>query len=504
MDRRLIWLVLAGMTGCKGDGGTSPVAGDDDDTKTGCARVTSVETASGALLLHRQLKVALDRDADVWVVCTLQGDPEEEHLWETANPGPEHNMALHGLAAGSTYDCTATPSCEGATPAEFQVETDLPSLDGWDIHRDPTAEMSGAYTLFNDQDSCADGSSRLYIVDPEGRLRWSYVVGNNLVLDLDASYIGNDTIHVGGGWGLFDESAQQRGIFRQVSFSGGVVLERSEPDFGLGFNHHSEILESGEALSLTASADTDGQINWHGVGIELYDPATEAVTWSWSSQQLHDDGTLDTPDSNSPYHANSVTFLDDELGQAAWVSLYVAQEIWRIDRTTGARTHVFGRGGDFTLVDTDGTPLPLSEWPYAQHDPDYTDDNRLVLFDNGVGRPGGSFSRVAEFELDFEALTATLLWSWTRPNWYDPVVGDADYLPNGNVLVANGYHWCLSFTGDRTSIIELDPRTDTEVWSLTHRDKKHSLFRAERYGGCEMFNNGKYCPEIADRIAELR
>jgi hypothetical protein len=450
--------------------------------------------------------VDLDISGDVWVICTMDSDPSEEHLVESASAAKSHELHLYGLAENSDYTCEVRPSCEGALSEGFDIRTqNIGNHDGWTVTRDPIGVMYGTYTLFNDGPACAPNPlNRLFIIDPEGRVRWSYSVGNEFLIDLDASYIGDGVVHVGGGWGLFQESEPHRGVIRQVDLSGNVLLERTSPDFGLGFNHHSEVLDSGEILSLTTSRDTDGNRSWYGVAIEQWDPSTEDVTWSWSSQQLYDNGTFGTQYDDSPWHANSVTLHDDALGAAAWISLYYGQMIWRVDRNTGELTHRFGPGGDFALFDTQGSPLGPSEFPYGQHDPDYTDDNRILLYDNGVDRPGGSFTRVAEYEVDLTANTATLLWTWTEPGWYDPVIGDADYLPNGNVLVTRGHVWCYAFNNGDSGLIELDPVNHRPLWRLDYHSGSNAIFRAERYGGCEMFANGKYCPAVADRIAQLR
>lgn len=486
-----------------GPGGSTTLPSTATGTVAGCAAIASVEVSSGELLLDGILTVELDQSSPVWAVCRNDADPEDALLIESED-AIIHTLNVLGTAAGATYTCTVSPTCAGATSASVTITTpQVQNHDGWTITRGP-GEMSGTWTLFNDGNSCSlNPLHRLFIVDPDGQVRWSYPIGTGYVIDLDSSYIGDGVVHVGGGWGLFDRNAPTRGIERQVDLSGNVLHERALPDFGLGFNHHSEVLASGEHLNLTTSEETDGTRDWDGIAIEVWDPQTQSVTWSWQSQGVYDSGQLPIPTQASPLHANSVTFHDDALGPAAWISLYAAKAIWRVDRNTGALTHRFGADGDFTLVDPSGVELPPAEFAYVQHDPDYTEDGRVLLYDNGDGRPGGSYSRVAEYQLDLVTNTATLLWSWTEPNWYNPVVGDADYLDNGNVLVANGYHWCFSFNGDRSGVIEVDPTTDDVVWRLEYNAAEGSLFRAERYGGCEIFDNAKYCPAVADRIAEL-
>lgn len=504
MLRPLLLVLLACNGGKDRDPGTDPTSGTTSGTPTGTVQplgcLAAASVSDQTLPLDKLVSIELEQRADAWVICTNDADPTDQLLAESPN-ATAHDLHVYGLAANATYTCTVGATCDGS--AELSVTTD-PILDhtGWTVETGP-GEMSGVYTLFNDQPSCTGGLQRLFVIDPDGNTRWSYPVGAEYVLDIDAMVVDGEFVHMGGGWGTFLPNQPNRGVVRQVDWSGNVLLERDTPAFGVGFNHHSEVLPSGEILSLTTSEDTDGVTDWYGVAIEQWDPVTQSVTWSWDSQGAHDDGTLPTPTTISPYHANSVTLHTDSWGDAAYASLYYGRMIWRIDRTTGDLTHQFGLGGDFTLVDPAGNPLPDAEYAYVQHDPEYTDDGRVLLYDNGDGRPGGSYSRVSEYHLDLDTLQATLNWTWTEPNWFDPIVGDADYLDNGNVLVAHGYHWCFSFSGDTSGVIEIDPATDEVVWRMDHVGGLTSLFRAERYGGCDLFANGKYCPAVADRIAEL-
>ena len=369
--------------------------------------------------------------------------------------------------------------------------------------------MTGAYTLFNEQGGCSS-TAEMYvaIVDPDARLRWLYDLGADLILDMDVQMIDHEVMHIGGGWGLFDEGQSNLGLFLDVDLSGNVLLERTAPDFGLGFNHHSEALPDGTYLSITGDHDTNGQRTWNGIGVELWAPG-QGVVWSWDSQALAAAGLVDPPTIldelllPSPYHANASSILVDPLGDALWLSIYGYEELWRIDRSTGERTHVFGQGGDFTLVDTSGNPLPDREYTWVQHGIDYTADGRVLAYDNGVGRPGGGYSRVVEYRLDLTNNVATKLWDWTEPGWYNTVVGDADYLDGGNVLVTQGFSRCAEILpNDVSEIIELRP-PDTVVHRITWPSSNWGVYRSQRYDGCTFLPGTRYCDAAMARSAEL-
>lgn len=454
-------------------------------------------------VLGRRLAVEVARPGPAWAECTSPDDPEEHHLFESRHPVSHHEIAAVGLLAETAYDCSVH-AAGFAEPVSF-VTGSLPDLDPWIV----SGETTG-YTLFNTQDLCNpdEDPSYVLVVDPQGRVRWILDVGTDLVCDLDAQYFPGDPprIHVGGGWASFANGQDNRGVFIDVDLAGDVLLDRTVPDFGKGFNHHSERLPDGTYLSLTAPEEAVGDLEYVGVGVEQWAPS--GLVWTWQSQGLVEGGFEAVAGANSPFTANAVSLVEDSWGPAAWVSIYSRMEMWRIDKVTGERTHVFEHGGEFALFDPAGNPLPPSEFTFSQHHPQWIDgptgpDQRVLLYDNGNNRPGGSYSRVAEYDLDLDARTATLLWTWTEPDWYDPTLGDADRLPDGHVLVAQGFNVKKTpESADRSEIVELVPPDDV-VWRLTMTRPETPLYRADRIDACDIFGNLTFCPRLADRLDAL-
>jgi hypothetical protein len=448
--------------------------------------------------LQGTVEVELSQQGPVWMECTTDADPEEHHLVESTAAASRHELVVRGLLPETWYRCVVWAGASWGEVGLLTPAVPLPALGA-------SGEPSGAYTLFNVQtESYTDGQALLAMVDPQGRLRWWYPVGTHLVLDIDAEVEwdaqGEPFVHMGGGWAHQRDDQPNKGVFRDVDLSGETLLDRSEPDFGVGFNHHSERLDDGSYLSLTFHEEALGDSSWYGVGVEQWD---ERLLWTWSTQTLVEQGVLPVPTQLTPYHPNSVSFVTDAWGEAAWLSLYMTKEIWRIDRLTGERTHVFGATGEFTLTDASGQPLPPEEWPYVQHDPDYQ-GARVLMYDNGAGRPVEEpYSRVVEYELDLDARTAVRLWDWTEPGWYDPVIGDADYLPSGNVLVTQGFNRNRTPDSDDVSeLLELRP-PDEVVWRAPFPSPDWAVFRAQQYDGCALFANARYCEDVAERLAEL-
>ena len=105
--------------------------------------------------------------------------------------------------------------------------------------------------------------------------------------------------------------------------------------------------------------------------------------------------------------------------------------------------------------------------------------------------------------VDGPARTAELAWSWAEFGWYEPNWGDVDELPNGAVLIAMAHSYCLGGNPDhRGSLVEVVPPGDV-AWRLDFLDADDSLYRAQRIDGCTLFANSRFCPAVAERVAEL-
>ncbi len=474
------------------------------DSAAPCPAITGLTAAGGVgQLLELELSAESDRPTRAWALCTADEDPEERHLAESGERALRHRFALYGLAPERAYTCEVSSECAGAPPAAVAYTTPaLPGdVGGYQVSRGD-AESWGSYTLFSEIAPCQDYETtnlHAVIVDASGTVRWLYEIPEAIVSsDVDVRYLGDGLIHIAGGWGTFDTRAPHRGLFRTLDLSGAAIYERAAPTVGVGFNHHSERLESGEYLSLTYALHQDRYV---GVTAEVWDPIAAAVTWSWDSEEVLLSGQVDYP---GFWVANSVSFVEDELGSAMYLSMVTEDALWRVDRDSGALTHVIGYDEGWELVDGAGRPLGPGDWFFFQHDPELR-DGRILMHDNGQDRPGGERTRVAEFAIDLQNRVLTLLWSWSQEGWYNPYLGDADRLDNGNILVATGYIWCAAGRADDvSSLIEIAPESGREAWRLDWPDGTYATYRAERLDGCAIFNNAATCPETAARIEALR
>ncbi|MEZ4238371.1 MAG: aryl-sulfate sulfotransferase [Myxococcota bacterium] len=444
-----------------------------------------------ANVLLRRFDVALAPAADAELRCTAPTEPLEDH--RLAIPGGRATVALLGLLPRTRYRCTVVDAA-GAERWRGAFTTD-PLPDGL-----PTLAASGdrdravtddAYVLFTTWALGRDaGPKRAIVVDGDGRVRW--------YLDLDDASTGGIAAHLvdgllvtGGGRGSRPALRTLEGELRYQ------VPPPAEPD-GEGYHHEAQLTPEGWLLSLQAVRNEGPQGGFAGFRIEAWDPATDALTWSFDSQPQVDAGVLPPggPGDYDPFHANAVTVVDDDPdGPAVWVSLRGLGSLMRIDRATGAVTGFFGPDRGYALEHVDGTAADEAEWFWGQHAPEIVGDT-FTVYDNGGRRPGSRrYSRVARYRRLGDD-RAVLLWDWTEPGWYETNFGSVAAVPDsdGHVLVGTGHCGDCDPDGDTSWVAELDPRSGEVVWRLDFTSDGHSLYRAQPLGGCEVFANRRTCP----------
>jgi hypothetical protein len=204
-------------------------------------------------------------------------------------------------------------------------------------------------------------------------------------------------------------------------------------------------------------------------------------------------------------HINSV---DHHAGlDQIMLSVRAFNEIWIIDHSTttkeaaGSTGGKYGKGGD--LLYRWGNPQAhragreADQRLFQQHNAQWIamglpGAGNVLLFNNGLDRPGGSYSSVDEITLpvsaqgtyDAKAAPTEACWAYTAPvekEFYCNVVSGAHRLPNGNTLICSGTD---------QSVFEVTPQKEI-VWKFVcpelhegtiENKKRGALFRAYRYG----------------------
>ncbi len=165
-------------------------------------------------------------------------------------------------------------------------------------------------------------------------------------------------------------------------------------------------------------------------------------------------------------HVNSVDY-NPELDQIA-IGVHAFSEVWIIDHGTStaeAASHTGGRagkGGD--LLYRWGNPIAYraglanDRRLFHQHNAHWIPRGlpgagHLLVFNNGMHRPGGEYSSVDEIVLPTDSQGHYLrpdgqpfgpagpIWSYTAPrksDFYSSLISGAQRLPNGNTLICSG------------------------------------------------------------------
>jgi len=137
---------------------------------------------------------------------------------------------------------------------------------------------------------------------------------------------------------------------------------------------------------------------------------------------------------NSPYrhwmHGNSIEIDDDGN---IFVSNRTMSEIIKFNRQSGELIwRLGGPMNDFTFIND-----PLNG-PNRQHDARRLENGNIMIFDNGDGR-FPPLTRVVEYEIDEQQMTAALVWEYSHPDGYVSLnQGCAQRLENGNTLISWG------------------------------------------------------------------
>mgnify|MGYP001369637907 FL=1 len=126
-------------------------------------------------------------------------------------------------------------------------------------------------------------------------------------------------------------------------------------------------------------------------------------------------------------HGNSI---DIDYDNNLILSNRKSSEIIKIDRITGEIIWIIGGPtNEFEILND-----PLNG-VNSQHDVKRLANGNLLVFDNGkLGEYPAS--RVVEYELDEENLTANMIWQYENPYGYlSRAMGSAQRLPNQNTFI---------------------------------------------------------------------
>ncbi|MFQ6126725.1 MAG: aryl-sulfate sulfotransferase, partial [Candidatus Heimdallarchaeota archaeon] len=263
--------------------------------------------------------------------------------------------------------------------------------------------------------------------------------------------------------------------------------------------------ETIEIEDATLEVDTIWEFDWNG-----------DLMWEWSmadwrttdwisiyqdtqcliSNHSRPNGILDYSHANTIYWDPSTNIL--------YLNARNLDNVWAIEYPSGKVLWIAGRNGDFTMYDKHGVQKDSLWWHSHSFAPVPGEPNKFILFDNdlhnGTAEPvipaafeGPDFhtsnhSRIVEVEIDPETMIMRETWSWSAPpEYYSPIWGDADRLPNGNRLgcfgsrsFREGYHTPPPpFPEGGAALIEVNEAGDI-VWKLEF-PTGYGVYRARRF-----------------------
>ncbi len=269
------------------------------------------------------------------------------------------------------------------------------------------------------------------------------------------------------------------------------------------------------------------------VEIEPFDADSFTVVWEWrfwdhliqdfDATKLNYGVVADHPeliDLNIPPFGNPIASDWNHTNGVSYhpgfdqimISIRNFNEIFIIDHSTTtaeAASHSggnSGKGGDILYrwgnPENYGRGTAADRQFFLQHNatwvpPGYPNEGKILVYNNGVNRPGGSISSVDMFAPPVDSsgnyfisgidpfLPDTLFWSFSDSAFYSVNISGAQALPNGNVLVCEGV---------KGHFFEVDLTADTIVWEYinpvtnsgpvpqgTFIPGGNNTFRAERY-----------------------
>jgi len=228
-------------------------------------------------------------------------------------------------------------------------------------------------------------------------------------------------------------------------------------------------------IEVKPTGPTSGDIvwEWHVWDhlIQDYDPSKPNYGVVAEHPELIDINFLGLAEHEADWnHINSIDY--NEKYDQILLSVRNFCEVWVIDHSTTtqeASGHTggnSGKGGDLLYrwgnPQTYKTGEASNQKFFGQHDAKWIDSGYpgagdILVFNNGVGRPGGEYSSVDEFvppvdDQGFYNYTPGVsfgpdeqLWIYTaEPNeFFSDYISGAQRLPNGNTLICDGAHGSL-------------------------------------------------------------
>lgn len=489
-----------GLGGTSGRGGGASTGGsesgaaghaEDDTAMTGGFAGTpsgSGGTTSDAVLPEGFSDFAIEPNPNMTISCFVSwktaapassevdfGEDDYEFRILDAAVVTDHRVLVIGMHAETKYKIRAVSSNDAGTLSAEGSFTTGALPDGIpvpELTADEPERSQVGWTLTNVEVGRTE-PAMVVIYDERGKPVWYFIHGTH---DDSRGDVPTELVdgHVLVGPAP-SERAHELDLAGNVVWSGPAQSSKELQTHSFGKTRTGNYLFNVELDKAVLNGQTkiDDQL------LEELSPNLE-VLWSWKLfDHVPPAGTRE-----ELCHGNAL-----ELDEAANVAYYNCRYLGllKIDRKSG--DIVWRLGGTYdqkSLGPGDFTYDPPESQFSDAHDPEVHDDGTVLLYDNGgldYSTSPSYHSRIVEYRLDETAMTATRVFEfpgdfdvdpWYKNEWYTPIWGDADRLPNGNILVTAG----MRSTKLSTRLFEVT-RAGEVVWELTFPPNLGS-YRAQR------------------------
>ena len=371
-----------------------------------------------------------------------------------------------GLADGQRVWVEVEGVQTGArTPlSSFRVVLVPPTFPAMRVVRHDRARSTGGYKLFNILDIFPPaGEPRvggIVLVNAAGEIVWVH-------LPADGGAPSDARAYADGTLTFFSRVADATSMTSagyEITWE-GQVLWQTRP--GALVHHELGPGPGGGHLYMTYLAEEWDGVSYEGDGLELVDPVSGDVIWTWSIfDHFHPADFQGIPEAEFQglsrlgrdwSHANAAVW--DPTRDPIWVSIRHFSRIIGVEYPCGDVRVTLGTDGL-------GGPAAMS----YQHAPEVQADGSILFWDNGNHHvPRVSRARMVSFDETTGAYEELFSWQ-DSPPFFDFAVGDADRMPNGNVLVTAG-------VSGRVIEVTLDGRI---AWELALEGDRHWIYRCRQ------------------------
>lgn len=402
-----------------------------------------------------------------------------------------------------------------------------------------SGSMDDGYVLF-----APNTSTTTYLIDKCGKQikTWpsNYRTGQSVYLLPDGTLLRtgnvNNSTFTAGGTG---------GIVQKIDWNGNVIWSYTVSDAIKCQHHDVKQLPNGNILIIAWESKTNTEAIaagrnpsqvpatlWSEQIIEVQPIGSNGgtIVWEWHLWD-HLVQNYDSTKSNfNPSIANNPQFVNinfqASVTNSDWIhinaidynpaldqillSSHNFDEVWIIDHSTTtaqAATHLggnSGKGGD--LLYRWGNPQAYDSGTnttqklYGQHNARWIEEglpyqNQIMIFNNGIGRPGGNYSTVEIINppVDGFNYTTTLPYLPTTTSWnynygnpnslYSQNISGAQPLSNGNVLVCSGTNGVFTeTTSSGTQVWKyINPVNASGIITQNTTPTQNSVFRCSFY-----------------------